>query len=350
MNYKLGQTLTEVNTEKVGLTTEELDSLKSSIEQLNNITSKLSAEIVKCFKAISDLSTSTNNQLTTLESDLEKQIAGVNTKVDNLDLNPQRSFQQISAASVSASELKASTANLTNAKMTSMDTVTGTVGTLNATAATVTGLETDTLKATDATLTKANIENASIKNLSQEVINCNELNALDVISDRGNFKDSLFANKIQFGYAEEIAVRVTDNTKLARLRIYGDVVILHSMRGEIVVTPNGVLSNNKDLYAVSYDSSDGESGAKLYFDSDLDLRVMSIGVNPLITQAVVAKDNIQRNTDSNGAVNNGSDIKVAVVSKLPSIGMKNMIYIVIGDCSYYSDGNNYYAMTSKYSK
>ena len=331
MKYKLEETLNQ-DDEKVILTEDSLNSITKSIEVLSAAVEKMSVEIKANSQSITALSTSTDNKLIELKASLEKQIKSVNDKVDSLDLNPQ----EVSATSIDASEIQASSASATNASVETLNAKTGDITNLSSDAATIKQLKSNVANADEANITNANIVNANITNLSLDEVNCSKLGTSEINSGTASI-NSLTTNEVKS--SSTISVLVNDNTQLAVLEITGGVAILTSADGTIVATPNNVFSDNNKLYAVD--------GNKLYFDEGGVFKALTIG-EVSITQSVVDKDNIQRNTDSNGAVNNGGDLKAVVVNKLPQHGMKNMIYIVAGDSSYYSDGNNYYPMTSKY--
>lgn len=84
----------------------------------------------------------------------------------------------------------------------------------------------------------------------------------------------------------------------------------------------------------------------LYISQDIDCQALVIG-DAEIKVSTVLKTSVRRNADSNGNPNLENTVKVAVVDKLPTIGQRNIIYIVLGDCAYYCDGQYFYEMAAK---
>lgn len=136
------------------------------------------------------------------------------------------------------------------------------------------------------------------------------------------------------------------NGYLHKLDVKANGVLIFKLNdASIVLTPGNISSNYDKLYA-AYKTEDGYW--HVYFDTDLEGQLLVIGSSDFeITDSLVLKSSVRRNADSNGQPNSGESVRVVVSTELPRVGQRNVIYVVLGDCAYYCDGQYFYEMASK---
>ena len=322
----------------------ELDKFQTQIDAINNSISLLQTVVDGNSADIITNSNTDANNLANAVLSLEAMIRTVQTNLtDYITANSQGiSTGTFSATTASADKLSATDSTVVNEKVTSLTATTAAADTLNAadaylTKATVTTLNATNATADTATLKTATIDNAAITNLTQKHIIATDVTADKVITD-AVATDTITSSK-------ELNITGATNTLLAYISFKcNGIVTLYNDSGAVTVSPSGVSNNSAYLYA-----ADNEKGIiTLYFDTDATWNMLTVGTFSNYTSGTVSKGSIRHNADSNGDVNVEGNVRIAVVSSLPTLGMKNVIYIVIGDSSYYSDGIYFYQMTSKH--
>lgn len=134
-----------------------------------------------------------------------------------------------------------------------------------------------------------------------------------------------------------------DNAHLHKFNIRANGLVVFDLNNSTITISGSTVSSN---YSGLYSSSVSNGIVTIYISEDIDCRAVIIG-NAEITSSMVLKSSVRRNADENGQPNTENTVKVAVVSTLPQIGQKNVIYVVLGDCAYYCDGSYFYEMASK---
>ena len=134
-----------------------------------------------------------------------------------------------------------------------------------------------------------------------------------------------------------------DNAHLHKFNIRANGLVVFDLNNSTITISGSTVSSN---YSGLYSASVSNGIVTLYISKDIDCRAIIIG-NAEITSSMVLKSSVRRNADENGQPNTENTVKVAVVSTLPQIGQKNVIYVVLGDCAYYCDGSYFYEMASK---
>lgn len=222
---------------------------------------------------------------------------GINTRTGNID--------ELNSNVISVNELNAGTATIGDLKVqSSLD---------------VPEFTAQKLTSSDLDTESADIDEARIGKLSIDGV---PVECVDV-------KYSGWTN----GYLHKLDVKVNG------------ILVFKLNDASVILTPGNISSNYDKLYA-AYRSEDGYW--HIYFDTDLEGQLLVIGTSDFaITDSLVLKSSVRRNADSNGQPNSTESIKVAVVTRLPRIGQRNVIYVVLGDCAYYCDGQYFYEMASK---
>ena len=322
----------------------ELDKFQTEIDAINNSIALLQTVVDGNSADIITNSNTASNNLSAAVLSLENMINTVQSNLTNYISANSKGITTgtLSATTLSADSLNATTEKIGTETVTTLNATNATADTLTATNSTVTKETVTTLNATNATadtaaIKTATIENATVTNLTQEHVKSTDVTTDSVIAG-AVATDTITSSK-------EISVTGATNTMLAYISFKcNGIVALTNSTGAVTITPSGVSNNSTSLYA-----ADNEKGIiTLYFDSNSTWNMLTVGSFTNYSSGVVAKGSIRHNADSNGDVNVEGNVKIAVVSALPSVGMKNVIYIVIGDSSYYSDGIYFYQMTSKH--
>lgn len=222
---------------------------------------------------------------------------GINTRTGNIE--------ELNSNVISVNELNAGTATVDDLVVQNSLTVPD----FNAQQLTSTDLDTDSADIEEARISKLSIDGVPME--------CEDVNF------------SGWTN----GYLHKLDVKVNG------------VLVFKLNDASVILTPGNVSSNYDKLYA-AYRTEDGYW--HIYFDTNLECQVLSIGESNFnIIDSLVLKSSVRRNADSSGQPNNSETVKVAVVTQLPRVGQRNVIYVVLGDCAYYCDGQYFYEMASK---
>lgn len=134
-----------------------------------------------------------------------------------------------------------------------------------------------------------------------------------------------------------------DNIHLHKFNIRANGLVVFDLNNATITISGSTVSSN---YSGLYSASVSNGIVTIYISEDIDCKAIIIG-NAEITSSMILKSSVRRNADENGQPNTENTVKVAVVSTLPQIGQKNVIYVVLGDCAYYCDGSYFYEMASK---
>lgn len=170
----------------------------------------------------------------------------------------------------------------------------------------------------------------------------------DTIVASNNMETNTFsANEITLNGSTiktiDIKASGIDNAHLHKFNIRANGLVVFNLNNSTITISGSTVSSN---YSGLYSASVSNGIVTLYISEDIDCRAVIIG-NAEITSSMVLKSSVRRNADENGQPNTENTVKVAVVSTLPQIGQKNVIYVVLGDCAYYCDGSYFYEMASK---
>jgi len=251
--------------------------------------------------------------------------------------------KKLTAETASIQEATISKANITElstVKPLTSDIVNNDIKTNNITA--------DKLTATDAALdnitaTDVKVEGSlAISKLSTDETTANNIKSAAINTDNITVNDKIIFNGIDIK-SIDIKASGIDNMHLHKLVVKADgTLIIKSASSSIIVSANNVTSNYSGLYASYIENNE----VVLYLSQDIDCQALVIG-SATIKASTVLKTSVRRNADSNGNPNIENTVKVAVVDKLPVIGQRNLIYVVLGDCAYYCDGQYFYEMASK---
>ena len=302
---------------QVAAITSKDNSQDNAINNLSTATASISASLTDLDTVVSSLSNSVvalNNKNTATLNTASIQTATIN----ELNVTGNTSFSkpitaEINNSKVSTTNLSAADGNITSINNTNMQSKNATIENLSVTQS-------------------LNIDNLEV----DEIVNKN------TTSDNITVNDNLIFNGINIKSININATGLT-NDKLHKLTIKTDgLLVIKLNNSSIVITPSSVSSNFSNLYAAYI-----VNGVhNIYLSSDINCQALVIG-SANITTSTVLKTSVRRNVDSNGQPNVENTVKVAVVDKLPTIGQRNVIYVVLGDCAYYCDGQYFYEMAAK---
>lgn len=196
----------------------------------------------------------------------------------------------------------------------------------------------------------ATVDDLVVQNsLTVPEFNAQQLTSTDLDTDSADIEEAYISKLSIDGVpmeCEDVNFSGWTNGYLHKLDVKVNGVLVFKLNdASVILTPGNVSSNYDKLYA-AYRTEDGYW--HIYFDTNLECQVLSIGESNFnITDSLVLKSSVRRNADSSGQPNNSETVKVAVVTQLPRVGQRNVIYVVLGDCAYYCDGQYFYEMASK---
>lgn len=321
----------ELNSDIDSLTS-SVDGIKDSIDGIKDSIDKIDSSIEEQKSRTTALSAAVDNVLINV-SETDKAISGFSTLVNTKKMTSvDASIQSAVISKADITEL--STTNPIKSDIKNSSVTTG-------------RLESGTIEASSISATSLTAEDITVGKLEIDNVKSTEVDTQSIISDNAAINNITINDEILFnGIAlKSISIRATgiDNMHLHKIIVKANGQVLIKMPdSSIIISASSVTSNYDGLYA-SY-IEDGN--AVLYISRDIDCQALVIGEAKIHTSTVL-KTSVRRNADSNGNPNIENTVKVAVVSKLPSIGQKNVIYVVLGDCSYYCDGQYFYEMASK---
>lgn len=324
------QTTTEVTNQLIDDISSDINTIKAQVANIEDDISTMSGDITNLNNNKSSVSTALegiNARLNTITNELQ-------AIIDDENINAvTASIQTISANNISAKTIEVEdpiTADISNDKVTTNSLNANQIDTHKIN---TTSITTDILKVND----ELEADDFTING---------ELNADTVVAS--NMETDTFSAKeitLNGSTIKTIDIKASgiDNAHLHKFNIRANGLVVFDLNNAtITISGSTVSSNYSGLYAAS--ASNGI--VTIYISEDIDCRAVIIG-NAEITSSMVLKSSVRRNADENGQPNTENTVKVAVVSTLPQIGQKNVIYVVLGDCAYYCDGSYFYEMASK---
>lgn len=344
MDYTLKNTETvNIDTENVNVENVNANAIKLLQAQLEAITSQLESLVVD----YNGFKESTSSSVTGINSTIgstRDDVASIQSSINELDDNINTSKITANEASINSAHilsLKAdSLVDLPGIEPQSIKTPSGEIDTLNAAS----------LTSDNAAINSATINSLEVKDsLTVPDFTSNTLSSNDLETDTASIKDATI-DKLTFNGVPLQCIDVKysgwTNGYLHKLTVRANGILLFKLpNASLVVTPGNVSSNYDKLYA-AYKTDDGYWN--IYLNTDLECQLLVIGTSDFsISDSLVLKSSVRRNADSMGQPNDGENIKVAVLNKLPTVGQRNVIYVILGDCAYYCDGQYFYEMASK---
>lgn len=313
--------------------------------------------------AMQELLNALQSRVTSLEVDVNAVDAKVLdlTKTVAIETDNLRSDLTVIASTVAdfsnlvaTKKLTATEASISKATVTDLN-VTGDVTLAKRLTADVTAddIDTKTLSAKDAsvsklTATKLGVEDIevtgtfTVANAKIGTIDADSISSETVTSKKFLVSDELLFNGVSIKQID-ISLSGYTNGYLHKLQVKANGILTIKLpEASIVVAPGTISSNYDKLYA-AYET---DGVWNIYIDGDVDCQALVIG-DAEIESSLELKTSVRKNADSNGQPNISNTVKVAVVSSLPRIGQRNVIYVVLGDCAYYCDGQYFYEMASK---
>lgn len=342
MDFTLGNTGPEDNAEEIS--SEINNAIINSIQaQLDAIQESLRS-LVADYEGFKNRTTQSQSSMNRALSDIRFSTIRLGNDIDNLDNQVTTRTLNATNASVSDATIQRlkvnSLVNLPGIEPESIKTPTGEIDNLKA----------DTIESDKATFKNETVGTLEVtRTLTVPEFTATQLNSTDLDTESADIEEARISKLSVDGVpveCENVSYSGWTNGYLHKLDVKANGVLVFKFNGaSIVLTPGNVSSNYDKLYA-AYMTEDGYW--HLYFDTDLEGQLLVIGTSDFaITDSLVLKTSVRRNADSNGQPNSGESVKVVVSTKLPSVGQRNVIYVVLGDCAYYCDGQYFYEMASK---
>lgn len=341
MDFTLGNTGPTDNTESIteAINT-AIDSLQDQLDAIRDSLNALSVDYNGFKESSTDSVASINTAIGRMQDDISDNkdaIDGLSNAVTTDTLNAT----DASISSAHILSLKAdSLVDLPEIEPESIKTQTGEID----------NLKSDTIEADTITVQNVTVDNLEVtSSLTVPEFTTAQLTSTDLDTESADIEDAR-VDKLSIGgvpiECEDVKYSGWTNGYLHKLDVKANGILIFKLNeASIVVTPGDISSNYDKLYA-AYRSEDGYW--HIYFDTDLECQLLVIGTSDFaITDSLVLKSSVRRNADSSGQPNSGENVKVAVVNDLPTIGQRNVIYVVLGDCAYYCDGQYFYEMASK---
>lgn len=313
--------------------------------------------------AMQELLDALQAKVTSLEADIETVDSRVTnlTKTTAIGMDNLRSDLTVIASTiadysklVATEKLIATEASISKATVTDLN-VTGDVKLAKRLTADLTASDvvTKKLSATEATvdnLTATKISTQALEVAGTFKVTATEVETVDadsVSSETVTTKKLQVSDEIQFNGVSikqiDISLSGYTNGYLHKLQVKANGILTIKLpEASIVVAPGTISSNYDKLYA-AYET---DGVWNIYLDGDVDCQALVVG-DAEIESSLELKTSVRKNADSNGQPNISNTVKVAVVPKLPLLGQRNVIYVVLGDCAYYCDGQYFYEMASK---
>lgn len=342
MDFTLGNTGPEDNTEEIS--SEINNAIINSIQtQLDAIQESLRS-LVADYEGFKNRTTQSQSSMNRALSDIRFSTIRLGNDIDNLGNKVTTRTLNATNASVSDATIQKlkvnSLADLPGIEPESIKTPTGEIDNLKA----------DTIESDKATFKNETVGTLEVTGkLTVPEFTTTQLNSADLDTESADIEEARISKLSVDGVpieCENVSFSGWTNGYLHKLDVKANGVLVFKFNGaSIVLTPGNVSSNYDKLYA-AYRTEDGYW--HLYFDTDLEGQLLVIGTSDFaITDSLVLKSSVRRNADSNGQPNSGESVKVVVSTELPRVGQRNVIYVVLGDCAYYCDGQYFYEMASK---
>lgn len=343
MDFTLGNTGPTETTETTGnieIINETLGSLQDQLDAIRESLSTLSVD----YNGFKESSEDSVASISTAIGRMQDDISDNKDSIDDLSNTVTTDTLNATTASISSAHilsLKAdSLVDLPEIDPDGIKTATGEIDSLTS----------DTIEADAATFQNETVNTLEVTgSLTVPAFTAAQLTSADLDTESADIEEARISNLSIGGVpieCEDISFSGWTNGYLHKLDVKANGILVFKLNGaSIVVTPGNISSNYDKLYA-AYRSDDGYW--HIYFDTDLECKLLVIGASTYtITDSLVLKSSVRRNADSSGQPNSSDTVKVAVVTQLPTIGQRNVIYVVLGDCAYYCDGQYFYEMASK---
>lgn len=341
MDFTLGNTGPTDNTAAIteAINT-AIDSLQEQLDAIRESLNALSVDYNGFKESSTDSVASINNALGRMQDD----ISDNKESIDDLSNTVTTETLNATDASISSAHilsLKAdSLVDLPEIEPEAIKTQTGEIENLKA----------NTVEAETVTFQNETVNALEVTgSLTVPEFTATQLTSTDLDTESADIENAR-VDKLSIGgvpiECEDVRYSGWTNGYLHKLDVKANGILIFKLNeASIVVTPGDISSNYDKLYA-AYRSEDGYW--HIYFDTDLECQLLVIGTSDFaITDSLVLKSSVRRNADSGGQPNSSESVKVAVVTQLPTIGQRNVIYVVLGDCAYYCDGQYFYEMASK---
>ena len=341
MDFTLGNTGPTDNTTAIteAINT-AIDSLQEQLDAIRESLNALSVDYNGFKDSTVDSVASINGALGRMQDDISDNKESIDD-LSNTVTTDTLNAEEASISSAHILSLKADKlADLQEIEPESIKTQTGEIDNIKA----------DTIEAGTVTFQNETVGTLEVtESLTVPEFMATQLTSTDLDTESADIEDAR-VDKLSVGgvpiECEDVKYSGWTNGYLHKLDVKANGILIFKLNeASIVVTPGDISSNYDKLYA-AYRSEDGYW--HIYFDTDLECQLLVIGTSDFaITDSLVLKSSVRRNADSGGQPNSSESVKVAVVTRLPTIGQRNIIYVVLGDCAYYCDGQYFYEMASK---
>ena len=318
----------------------DITKLAADIENLNSQLDEIDTAITRVEANLADQKVKTTALVAAIDSMLVK---ATETDKTIADFSTLINTKKLTAENASIQETVISKANITDLNVTNPITAD-----IDNNSITTKALSAENISAAEAEIKGITADNITVNNtLNIDKLATTEVNASTLISANSTTDTITVTDKMVFNGIDiksiDIKASGIDNMHLHKLVIKADgTLIIKLVSSSIIVSASNVTSNYDGLYASYIENGH----VVLYISQDIDCQALVIG-DAEIKVSTVLKTSVRRNADSNGNPNLENTVKVAVVDKLPTIGQRNIIYIVLGDCAYYCDGQYFYEMAAK---
>lgn len=318
----------------------DITKLTADIENLNSQLDEIDTAITRVEANLADQKVKTTALVAAIDSMLVKA-----TETDKIvtDFSTLINTKKLTAENASIQEAAISKANITDLNVANPITAD-----IDNNSITTKALSAENISAAEAEIKGITADNITVNNtLNIDKLTTTEVNTSTLISANSTTDTITVTDKMVFNGIDiksiDIKASGIDNMHLHKLVIKANgTLIIKLVSSSIIVSASSVTSNYDGLYASYIENGH----VVLYISQDIDCQALVIG-DAEIKVSTVLKTSVRRNADSNGNPNLENTVKVAVVDKLPTIGQRNIIYIVLGDCAYYCDGQYFYEMAAK---
>lgn len=343
MDFTLGNTGpigNDISTDELNTINERLDTLA---EQLNAIQETL-RDLVVDYNGFKD-------RTSQYESVTSRALSDIRFTTTRLGSNINGLSNQVTTRKLNANNASISDATIQRLKVNSLVDLPGIEPeSIKTPIGEIDSIKADTIESDNATFQNETVNTLEVTgSLTVPDFTATQLTSTDLDTENADIEEARISNLSIDGVpieCEDISFSGWTNGYLHKLDVKANGVLVFKFNGaSIVLTPGNVSSNYDKLYA-AYMTEDGYW--HLYFDTDLEGQLLVIGTSDFtIADSLVLKTSVRRNADSNGQPNSGESVKVVVSTELPRVGQRNVIYVVLGDCAYYCDGQYFYEMASK---
>lgn len=324
-------TATEVTSQLIDDISSGINTIKAQVANIEDDISTINGDI----DSLNSNKSSVNAELGRINTALDSVTGILETFINDKNIYAvEASIQTISANNIKTKTIEVEdpiTADINNENVTTNSLKANQINTSNIN--NTNSITTDKLKVND----KLEVEDFTINR---------DLTAENVVAS--NMETNTFSAKeitLNGSTIKTIDIKASgiDNAHLHKFNIRANGLVVFDLNNATITISGSTVSSN---YSGLYSASVSNGIVTLYLSNDIECRAVIIG-NAEITSSMVLKSSVRRNADENGQPNTENTVKVAVVSTLPQIGQKNVIYVVLGDCAYYCDGSYFYEMASK---